>query len=374
MKIQQSTSLYWRLFASYLLVILVGSATLLGTSEIFGRFLAQRHLESMGFTFHNLPQGTEPMLENLREAYRRTFSQSLFWGSLAATFVAGGVGLFVTRQIVSPIRRLQRASRQIASGQYAVGENVSAPGELGDLARSFRDMVAALNQAEAQRTEVLDNVAHEFRTPLSSLRGNLEGIQDGLFTLEDETLEVSLREVARLERLVTDLSVLAQAEKEQSALKLEQVSLEHICKQTLAALRPLFIAKSVELRCLPIPSELMVKVDPQRTAQILANLLTNALRHTSAGGMVLIWAETKARGWVTMNVQDNGEGISEEVLPYIFTRFFRGDPSRFSKEGSGSGVGLTIAKHYAEAQGGTIGVTSRVAEGSHFWFTLPRVS
>lgn len=374
MKAWPGTSLYWRLFVSYLLVILVGSATLLGTSEIFGRFLAQRHLESMGITSHNLPQGTDPMLANLREAYRRTFSQSLLWGSLAATLVASGVGLFTAKQIVSPIRRLQRASRQVASGRLDVGDNVSAPGELGDLARSFSDMVAALNQAEAQRTEILENVAHEFRTPLSSLRGNLEGIQDGLFTLEDETVEVSLREVARLERLVTDLSAVAQAEKEQNALKLEQISLERICRQTLAALRPLFIAKGVNLHCITIPPSLIVNVDAQRTAQILANLLTNALRHSATGGQVVIWAEPNEDGWVTMNVQDNGEGIPEEMLPYIFTRFFRGDPSRFSKEGSGSGVGLTIAKHYAEAQGGTLGVESRPGEGSRFWFTLPQVT
>ncbi len=374
MKARPGTSLYWRLFVSYLLVIVVGSATLLGTSEIFGRFLAQRHLESMGFTFHNLPQGSEPMLENLREAYRRTFSQSLFWGSLAATIVAGGVGLYITKQIVSPVRRLQKASRQIAGGRYDVGETVSAPGEIGDLSRSFRDMVEALNRAEAQRTEILENVAHEFRTPLSSLRGNLEGLHDGLFTVEDETLAVSLREVARLERLVTDFSVLAQAEKEQGALKLEQVNLERICRQTLAALRPLFSAKGVALRCVQVPPDLTVRVDPQRTAQILANLLTNALRHTSAGGKVTIQAEASGRGWVTMSVQDDGEGIAKEVLPYLFTRFFRGDPSRFSKDGSGSGVGLTIAKHYAEAQGGTIGVESRLGTGSRFWFTLPQIS
>ncbi len=371
MKTRQSSRLYWRLFVSYVLVILVGSATLLGTSEIFGRFLAERHLASMGFTLHNLPQGTDPMLANLREAYRRTFSQSLLWGALAATFVAGGVGLFITRQIVSPLRRLQSASRRVASGQYEVGQ-VSAPGEIGDLTRSFYAMVTALNQAEAQRTEVLGNVVHEFRTPLSSLRGNLEGLQDGLFTLEDETIAVSLREVARLERLVSDLAEVDRAEK-QSAIRLEQISLERVCKQTLAALRPLFTAKGVRLHCLPIPPDLMVNVDPQRTAQILANLLTNALRHTSTGGEVTIWADASDPDRVTMNVHDNGEGISEALLPYIFTRFFRGDPSRFSQEGSGSGVGLTIAKHYAEAQGGTIGATSRLGEGSRFWFTLLRV-
>ena len=374
MRFPRCASLYWRLFVSYLLVIVVGSATLFGTSEIFGRFLAQRHLESMELTFHNLPPGTNRMLTDLREAYRRAFSQSLFWGSLASLFVAGGVSLFITKQIVSPIKRLQRASRRVAAGRYGERRDVSAPGEIGDLATSFNAMVSALNESESRRVELLGNVAHEFRTPLSSLRGNLEGLQDGLFTLDDETVEVSLREVARLERLVADLSLLARVEGGQGIVRPERVSLEAICLQTIAALRPLFRAKGVELRCLPIPPSLMVIADPQRTAQVLANLLTNALRHTPSGGEVVLWADVTDSRHVTMQVRDTGEGIPEEVLPHIFTRFYRGDPSRRIKEGSGSGVGLTIAKHFVEAQGGQIGVESRVGEGSHFWFTLLRAT
>lgn len=374
MRFPRCASLYWRLFISYLLVIVVSSATLFGTSEIFGRFLVQRHLVSMGLTFHNLPPGSDRMLTDLRDAYRRTFSRSLLWGSLASLFVAGGVSLFVTKQIVSPIRHLQRASRRVAAGRYGERHNVSAPGEIGDLANSFNAMVSALNETEARRVELLGNVSHEFRTPLSSLRGNLEGLQDGLFTLEDETVEVSLREVARLERLVADLSLLARVEAGQGTVKPKRVSLEAICSQTIAALRPLFVAKGVGLRCVPIPPSLMVMADPQRTAQVLANLLTNALRHTPPGGEVVIWADLTDSRQVRMHVQDTGEGIPEEALPHIFTRFYRSDPARRSREGSGSGVGLTIAKHFVEAQGGQIGAESRVSQGSHFWFTLPRVS
>lgn len=372
MRLPRCTSLFWRLFTSYLLVIVVGSITLFGTGDLFGRFFAQRHLESMGLTFHNLPPETDRMLTDLREGYRRAFTRSLVWGSLASLVVAGGVSLFITKQIVSPLRRLQRASRRVAAGQYGERRDVSAPGEIGDLAHSFNAMVSALNETEARRVELLGNVAHEFRTPLSSLRGNLEGLQDGLFTLSDETVEVSLREVARLERLVADLSLLARVEAGQGAVTPERVSLEAICSQTIAALRPLFVAKGVALRCVPIPPSLMVMADPQRTAQILANLLTNALRHTPSGGEVVIWADLTEGHQVTMYVQDTGEGIPEDLLPHIFTRFYRGDASRRPHEGSGSGVGLTIAKHFAEAQGGRIGVESRVSRGSRFWFTLPR--
>jgi signal transduction histidine kinase len=374
MRLPRCTSLYWRLLISYLLVIGVGSATLYGTGEIFGRFFAQRHLESMGLTFHNLPPESDRMLADLREAYRRAFSRSLFWGSLTSVLIAGGVSLFVTKQIVSPIKRIQRASRRIAAGRYGERRDVSAPGEIGELANSFDAMISALNDAEARRVELLGNIAHEFRTPLSSLRGNLEGLQDGLFTLEDETLEVGLREVARLERLVADLSLLAHTEAGQGTVKPERVSLEAICSQTIAALRPLFVAKGVGLRCIPIPPDLMVMVDPHRTAQVLANLLTNALRHTPSGGEVVLWAEVTDSQRVTMYVQDTGEGIPEEVLPHIFTRFYRSDPARRAREGSGSGVGLTIAKHFVEAQGGQIGAENRAGEGSRFWFSLPRVS
>ena len=374
MRLRRDTSLYWRLFISYLLVILVGSATLYGTSEVFGPFFIERHIESMDLTSRNLPPETNTMLTDLREAYRRAVNQSLWWGLVVSGLVAGAVSLFITAQIVSPLKRLQRASRRIAAGQYNERLEVSSPGEIGELAHSFNDMAAALDKTEARRVELLGNVAHELRTPLSSLRGHLEGLQDGVFTLEDETIEVSLGEVTRLERLVDDLSLLSRIEAGQGTIKPERVSLEAICAKTLASLRPLFVDKGVGLRCLPIPPTLMVKADPQRTAQVLANLLTNALRHTPPGGEVTLWADERDNHLIAMHVRDTGEGIPETVLPHIFTRFYRGDSSRRSKEGSGSGIGLTVAKHFVEAQGGELGVESQVGQGSHFWFTLPRGS
>ena len=371
MILRRETSLFNRLFISYLAVVLVCTLTLLAMSEVVGPFFLESHIQSMDFASERGSSEVANMLEDLRASYRSALSQSLISGVVAALLLAGALSVFVSKQIVLPLQGMQRASRRIADGRYKGRLDVTAPGEIGDLASSFNAMAAALNEVESKRIELLGNVAHEFGTPLSSVRGNLEGLQDGLFTLEDETIEVSLQQVARLERLVADLSLLSRVEAGQERVVPEHAVVTELTTSAACALKTQFDSKGVALKVVAPTRSLTALADPLRTGQVLGNLLTNALRHTSAGGTVTLRAEAIDAFSLLVSVEDTGRGIPSGIIPHIFTRFYRGDEARQADQGSGSGVGLTVAKHFVEAQGGEIGVDSRVGEGSRFWFTLP---
>ena len=372
MILRRDTSLYKRLFISYLAIVLVCTLALLAMSEVVAPFFLESHIQSMDFASERGSPEVANMLEDLRSSYRRALNQSLFSGVIAALLLAGALSLFVSKQIVLPLQGMQRASRRIADGRYKGRLDVTAPGEIGDLASSFNAMAAALDEVESKRTELIGNVAHEFATPLSSVRGNLEGLQDGLFTLEDETIEVSLEQVTRLEKLVADLSLLSRVEAGQERVVQEHVAVNELTTSAACALKPQFDSKGVALTVVAPNPSLTALADPLRTGQVLGNLLTNALRHTPPGGKVTVRAEAKDGLNLLVTVEDTGQGIPAETIPHLFTRFYRGDEARQADQGSGSGVGLTVAKHFVEAQGGEIGGESRVGEGSTFWFTLPR--
>lgn len=371
MKLSRNLSLYWRLLASYLLIILVGCFTLYWAGGTFAAVFYEHHIANITHL-----RGMETMLsviaEDLIAAYRHATQQAMVWGMGVAALVAGAVSLFVTRHIVLPVRRMQRASQRIARGQYQERLETEAPGEIGELAKAFNAMAQALEQTETRRVELLANVAHEFRTPLSSLRGYLTGIKDGLFKANDETLMACVRQLARLERLVADLSLLSRVETGQEVLCPRPLAVAALLEQAAAAFRPSYVQKGITLCVAPALEGLAVRADPERTAQVLANLLDNALKHTPAGGQVQLYATEARPGEVRFAVQDSGEGIAAEDLPHLFIRFYRADKSRRYDPEQGSGIGLTIAKHYVEKQGGRIGVESSLDHGSCFWFTLPR--
>ncbi len=375
MKLPQKISLYWRLMASYLLVIAVGSVTLFVANGAIGPIFFDRHVAGMmANTMHDI---TPDMLMNsmsadIDAAYRTAFSQSLFWALTVSGVVAGTVGLYVTNRVVAPLKQMQKASNYIANGQYQKRLNAQAPGEIGDLALAFNAMAESLEQTEQQRVELLANVAHEFKTPLSSLHGYIEGLEDGLFSPDAETLSACQRQISRLEQLVADLSLLSRVEAGQVQVSPRPTGVVNLLKQVEASFKPQFAKKGVSLSLEPTPKDLQVLADPQRSGQVLTNLVGNALRHTPAGGEVRLSVREQSRNEVLFEISDNGEGISAEELPYIFTRFYRADKARSRDKGSGSGIGLTIAKHLVEMQGGHIDVASELGKGSRFWFTLPR--
>jgi signal transduction histidine kinase len=369
-KPSRNPSIFWRLFASYLLIISVGCFTLYWAGDAFVAFFSDRHMGGMMNQMQRASPMMEAMATDLNAAYREATHQAMVWGLGVSAFVAAIVGVFVSQRIVAPIRKMQRAGRRIAAGQYQERLDPQAPGEIGELAETFNEMAEALEQTETRRVELLANVAHEFKTPLSSLHGYVTGLQDGLFKADEETLAACARQVARLERLAGDLSLLSRVETGQEVLCPRPMNVTEILKQAAAAFRPAYDQSGVILCVASAPTALKVQADPQRTAQVLANLLDNALKHTPRGGEVRLSATEAKAAEVLFEVKDTGEGVADEDLPHLFTRFYRADKSRHYDPEQGSGIGLTIAKHYVEKQGGRIGVESAPGQGSRFWFTL----
>lgn len=370
MRRPKRSSLYWRLLPSYLLVILVAAGTAFLAGEAVAPFFLQRHVDVMMDTLHtHADQSLDEMADDLEAGFRRALTQSLLWALLASGVAATIVGFYVTRRVVNPLKALTKASRRIAGGQYSQRLTSSAPGEIGELAAAFNTMAGTLQHSEERRIQLMADVAHEFRTPLSNLRGYLEGLEDSVFQPE-ELAGPANRQLRRLERLADDLSLLSRVETGQVNLNPEQLSATDLLTAVTEAFRPAFETKGVNLT-LNTTGGHKVWADSERTEQILSNLITNALRFTPPDGTVTLQVEPADNGLIRFEVIDTGIGIPEEQLQHVFNRFYRGDQSRAPHPDGGTGIGLTITKQLAERQGGTIGVSSTPGQGSRFWFELP---
>ncbi|HRQ11290.1 MAG: HAMP domain-containing sensor histidine kinase [Trueperaceae bacterium] len=364
------SSLYWRLLPAYLLVIVVGAGTTFLAGEALAPFFLQRHVDDMMGTLQaGGTQSFDVMAADLEAGFRRALTRSLLWALLASAVAAGVVGLYVTRRLVRPLRALTHASRRIAGGQYSQRLGGGAPGEIGELAAAFNVMAETLERSEERRVQLMADVAHEFRTPLSNLRGYLEGLEDGVFKPE-ELAAPARRQVQRLERLADDLSLLSRVETGQVLLNFAQADASALLVTVADAFRPRAETKGLELEVRAMPN-VSVWADAERTDQVLTNLVANALRFTPSGGRITLAVTALPDGHARFEVSDTGAGIPPDQLGMVFNRFFRGDQARAQQEGGGSGIGLTLAKQFVERQGGEIGVSSRVGQGSSFWFTLP---
>lgn len=287
------------------------------------------------------------------------------------------VGYMLSRGMSRPLVGLTAATRAVAAGDLSVRVPVRHPGELGELASAFNQMAEDLARADELRRNLTADVAHELRTPLSVIRGKLEGVLDGVYPATPEHLEPILEEAELLTHLVEDLRLLALAEAGQLALERRPMDVGDLLRDAHVNFSPQASDRGVTL-ALDLPLELPeVMADWRRIAQVLGNLLTNALRHTPEGGCVTLSAAVApplaggaGGGMVEVTVADTGTGIPPKDLPYIFERFWRGEKSR-SRIGGETGLGLAIARQLVEMHGGTISVESTPGEGSRFRFTLP---
>jgi signal transduction histidine kinase len=371
-----------KLFASYLVVVLVGIATLLvaaslATPSFFNLRMAQMMagpdaaMMGRGGMGPGNPAMSAQVDAALADAFHGALGQGLLVAGAAAVASAIAASVLVSRRIAGPIHELAGASYRIANGQYA--ERVSARGsdELGELGSSFNAMAAALEATEQRRSELIGDVAHELRTPLATLRGYLEGLLDGVVQPSDETWARLHDETGRLQRLVDDLQELSRAEARQLSLQPSRLSVMDLVHNAVGRVESAYADKGVALATDVPPGLADVYADGDRAIQVVTNLLGNALRYTAAGGSVRVAAMQGSHGQLPLSVSDTGAGIPAEHLPRIFERFYRVDKSR-SRALGGSGIGLTIARALVEAMGGRIWAASPGAgRGATFTFTLP---
>ena len=286
----------------------------------------------------------------------------LILGLLGVAFVAGRA----VRRMAAPIGEVMEAADRVAGGDYSARVQVRGPGEVGRLAQSFNQMTQRLAANESQRRALLADVAHELRTPLSVIRGNVEGMLDGVYPADEAHLGPVLEETAVMARLLDDLQTLSTAEAGVLRLHRERVDPVALAQDTTAAFRARADRAGVGLDChvaAPVPA---VDVDPVRIGEVLANLLTNAIRHTPSGGSVEVVVGPDPAG-VAFTVADTGPGIDARDLPHVFDRFVK------SADSGGAGLGLAIARSLVEAHGGRIAAASTPGRGTVMRFVLPAV-
>jgi two-component system sensor histidine kinase BaeS len=285
--------------------------------------------------------------------------------ALSMPVLAGLVARRAVQDIATPLASVMAAADRVAEGDLGVRVPERGPGDFGRLAESFNRMTEELERADQQRRNLTADVAHELRTPLHIIQGNLEGILDGVYEPTAEHVNATLDETRTLARLVDDLRTLSLAEAGQLPLTWEPVDVAELLADVATSFSGQAEAARIDLR-VETEGELPTIVgDVGRLDQVLSNLMANALRYTSAGGAITLRAQP-TDGGVCIVVHDTGKGIPPEDLPYIFDRFWRGDRSRSHAGGAGSGLGLAIARQLVQAHGGRIGVESEPGQGTTF--------
>lgn len=303
-------------------------------------------------------------LARLRRLVTLGLGTGLALGLIASVLISLG--------LTAPLRRLAGAARAVASGDLSQRVPEQGTLEVRQVARDFNEMTSSLQQAEQLRQNLMADVAHELRTPLSVLQGNLRAILDDVYPLDKQEVALLFDETRILGRLVEDLHELALAEAGQLQLHWREANVGALIAAALARFQPAAESREVTLGSQVADNLPTIQADPDRLAQILNNLLTNALRHSLTGGQVTILAEAKP-DHLEIAVQDTGEGITPEDLEHVFDRFWRADRSR-SRDSGGSGLGLAITRGLVEAHGGRIWAESAVGEGARFTFLLPLAS
>jgi signal transduction histidine kinase len=293
--------------------------------------------------------------------------------SLALPLLAGLLALRVFRGVTTPLADIMAAADAVAEGDLGARVMVPqhGPDAFTNLAASFNRMAQELERAEQQRRNLTADVAHELRNPLHIIQGNLEGILDDVYEPTDAHISATLDETRLLARLVDDLRILSLAEAGELPLRRETVDVAELLADVRTSFSGQAEAAELDLQVTLDENLPTIVGDVSRLGQVLSNLVANAVRHTPAGGRIALRAQGIDRG-VRIVVQDAGEGIPAEDLPYIFDRFWRGDRSRSHAGGAGSGLGLAIARQLVQAHGGQIGVESEPGVGTTFTIELPQ--
>jgi two-component system, OmpR family, sensor histidine kinase BaeS len=303
-------------------------------------------------------------VENLHRIYN-----NIFIGAVFATLFALLLGWVMARNIIRPLRELNTATEAIAQGDLEKQVAVSSRDEIGHLGQSFNTMTASLKRSRDLRRQMVADIAHELRNPLSIILGHAEALSEGVLPADPETLDIIYDETKHLSRLVDDLRTLSLSEAGELLLQRSPTAPKDILDRCAAAYAARAADKAVTLQSTCAVDLPKVTVDTERIVQVIFNLLDNSLKHTPAGGSIWISAAAAA-GAVEITVQDTGSGIPAEDQPFVFDRFYRGKQST-GRIQDGSGLGLAISRALIELHGGKISVSSAPGQGTTMTFSLP---
>jgi signal transduction histidine kinase len=305
--------------------------------------------------------------EHARAMYDDSVTTVVVAASVVAVIASIVLAIVLARMLARPLNEIGGAARRVADGDYAARVPREGPEELASLADSFNQMAASLERQESLRRDFIANAAHELRTPLTNLQGYLEALRDGVITADRATYESLHEEADRLVRLSRSLDALAEGDAGGNPPVLVELDVASAIRSALDLVAPAIERARLRL-VVAVPATLAARADPDGLAQVLANLLSNAIRYTPADGTITVRAERRPAD-VLISVSNTGEGIPPEDLDRVFERFYRVEKSRDRAHG-GAGIGLAIVKQLVEAAGGRVGAESGGGQ-TRFWFSLP---
>jgi two-component system sensor histidine kinase BaeS len=353
-----------RLLVAQALVLVCGALTTWVVASAIGPSIFRDHLKQAGVAH------TASETRHVEQAFASALLVSIAIALLAAVLAALAVSWYFSRRVQRSIAQVAAAASEIAAGRY--GSRVPDPGlggEFDTLAATYNALAARLATTDTIRRRMLADLAHEMRTPLATVDAHLEAIEDGVRKPDENTLGAIRESTRRLGRLAEDIAAVSRAEEGNLDITPQPVAATTLANAAAEGARDRFDAKGVHLMT-DLDTSAWVLGDPDRTGQVLGNLLDNALRHTPQGGTVTLTCR-RLDGWVEFVIADNGEGIAAEHLSHLFDRFYRVDTARDRNHG-GSGIGLSIAKALVEAHGGGISAASPgPGRGATFTVRLP---
>ena len=304
----------------------------------------------------------------LEESFIDSIRAANMKAGILAAIVVLIMGIYLSRRISKPLVELSEAAKSIANRKLSHRVPIYTNDEIGEVGRAFNQMAESLESNELLRKNMIADVAHELRTPLAILRGNLELLEEAVIEPSPEVFASLHEESIRISRLVEDLQSLSHADAGELKFDLSVENLAEIVRNAAAELSREAAKKNIEID-VQSAEHLPTLIDKYRIGQVLYNLISNAIRYTEQGKIQIIVSDMP--NCAKVEVLDHGPGIEKEHLPYLFDRFYRAEKSRNRIRG-GTGLGLAIAKSFVEAHGGEIFVESELGQGSRFIFTLPK--
>ena len=354
-----------RLLAGQILVLLAGALTAGLVAAVIGPPIFHDHLLQAGH------QENAPELVHIEMAFRDASLIALGVSLLISLTGATAVAWFLARRLRQPLAQMTDAARELSRGHYSTRvPHVGAGTELETLAGAFNVMAARLEGVEDTRRRMLSDLAHELRTPIATLSAYHEGLHDGVVTLGDDSRLALTAQTERLARLAEDINEVSTAEEGHLVLDIQRHKVADLLWAAYGDMRDSYSEKGINLVLdVDQATGLETLVDRVRFAQVMTNLLTNALRHTPAGGTITV-AAGRDGGEAIITVTDTGDGMTPEQVQHAFERFYRGDSARTNDQ-RGSGIGLTISKAIIDAHhGGLTASSPGPGKGSCFTISL----